>query len=61
MLEAMLASVGRILNITLGVLLIVFGLQTHTVGGTIVAVVGLIPLAAGLFGPNVFKPHFHAH
>jgi hypothetical protein len=50
----MASPAGRITRIVAGILLI------HGVGGIIVAVVGLVPLVAGLFDFCVFAPLFGA-
>ncbi len=55
----MASTWGRIARIVAGVVLIVLGLVS--VGGTwgyVLAVVGLVPLAAGLFDFCVFAPLF---
>jgi len=52
---------GRPLRILAGIALIVIGLAVvHGTGGIILAVVGLIPLVAGLFNFCVFAPLFGA-
>lgn len=57
----MASNTGRITRIAAGIALVVwgwFGLAGTT--GTIVAVVGLVPLAAGVFDFCVFAPLFGA-
>ena len=50
---------GRILRIVAGIALILIGLLTvGGTGGTILAVVGLVPLIAGVFNFCVFAPLF---
>jgi hypothetical protein len=50
---------GRLLRIVAGIVLIVLGLVTvHGIGGIILAIVGLVPLIAGLFNFCVFAPLF---
>ena len=50
---------GRLLRIVAGIILVVVGLVwIHGVGGWILAVVGLVPLAAGMFDWCVFAPLF---
>ncbi len=50
---------GRILRIVAGLALIVIGLAVvHGIGGYILAVVGLVPLVAGMFNFCVFAPLF---
>lgn len=57
----MASPAGRITRIVAGIVLIVLGLFViHGLGGTIVAVVGLVPLLAGLFDFCVFAPLFGA-
>ncbi len=51
---------GRITRIVAGIVLIALGIFMHSVGGIIVAVVGLVPLLAGLFDFCVFAPLFGA-
>jgi hypothetical protein len=55
-----IASVaGRLLRIVAGIILIVVGLVwIHGVGGWVLAVIGLVPLAAGVFDRCVFAPLF---
>jgi uncharacterized membrane protein HdeD (DUF308 family) len=55
----MASTTGRIVRIVAGIALIVVGLfvVTNTVG-IIVAVIGVVPLAAGLFDFCVFAPLF---
>jgi len=57
----MASPAGRITRIVAGIALIVLGLLViHGVGGIIVAIVGLVPLVAGLFDFCVFAPLFGA-
>jgi Inner membrane protein YgaP-like, transmembrane domain len=57
----MSSTSGRITRIVAGVVLIALGLLViHGVGGIILAVVGLLPLVAGLFDDCVFAPLFGA-
>ena len=57
----MASPAGRIVRIVAGIVLIALGLLViHGVGGIIVAVVGLVPLVAGLFDFCVFAPLFGA-
>ena len=50
---------GRVLRIVAGVALIVVGLAVvHGTGGTLLAIVGLVPLVAGMFNFCVFAPLF---
>jgi hypothetical protein len=57
----MASPAGRITRVVAGVIIIALGLLVmHGVGGIIVAVVGLVPLLAGLFDFCVFAPLFGA-
>jgi len=57
----MASLTGRIVRIVAGIALIAWGLLgIHGVSGIIVAVVGLLPLVAGLFDFCVFAPLFGA-
>jgi hypothetical protein len=50
---------GRLLRIVAGIALIVIGLViVHGTGGIILAIIGLVPLVAGLFNFCVFAPLF---
>ncbi len=50
---------GRITRIVAGLLLIVVGiLWVHGTGGWILAIIGLVPLLAGVFDKCVFAPLF---
>ncbi|HSB67004.1 MAG TPA: DUF2892 domain-containing protein [Anaerolineales bacterium] len=55
----MSSSFGRLLRIVAGIALVVVGLAVvHGMGGIILATVGLIPLAAGLFNFCTTAPLF---
>jgi len=57
----MASPAGRIIRVLAGIALVAWGLLgIHGVGGIIVAVIGLVPLAAGLFDFCVFAPLFGA-
>ncbi len=57
----MSSTAGRITRIVAGIALIAVGfLVVHGVGGIILAIVGLLPLVAGLFDFCVFAPIFRA-
>jgi hypothetical protein len=57
----MASPAGRITRVVAGIVLVVLGLLVvHGVGGYILAVVGLVPLLAGLFDFCVFAPLFGA-
>jgi hypothetical protein len=50
---------GRLLRIVAGIALIIVGLAVvHGTGGVIFAIIGLVPLVAGLFNFCVFAPLF---
>ncbi len=52
---------GRIVRVVAGAILVALGLfSVHGIGGIILAVVGLVPLVAGLFDFCVFAPLFGA-
>ncbi len=51
--------IGRLVRIAAGILLIWLGLAVvHGVGGWVLAIVGLLPLVAGLANFCVFAPVF---
>ena len=53
-LDFMRSGVGRILRIVLGLVLIWLGLMgplAGTTGGAIVAVIGVVPIVIGVWGP----------
>jgi len=57
----MASPTGRITRIVAGIVLVALGLLViHGVGGIIIAIVGLVPLVAGLFDFCVFAPLFGA-
>ena len=56
----MASPAGRITRVVVGIVLVALGIFMHSVGGIIVAVVGLVPLLDGLFGFCVFAPLFGA-
>ena len=58
----MASSAGRITRIIAGLVLIALGLLVMhaSIGGIVVAVIGLVPLVAGLFDFCVFAPLFGA-
>ena len=57
----MASPAGRITRVAAGIILIALGLSAiHGVGGIILAIVGLVPLVAGLFDFCVFAPLFGA-
>ena len=58
----MASGAGRITRIIAGLVLIALGLLVMhaSIGGIVVAVVGLVPLVAGIFDFCVFAPLFGA-
>ena len=57
----MASAAGRITRVVAGIILVALGLSVmHGVGGIILAIVGLVPLLAGLFDFCVFAPLFGA-
>lgn len=57
----MASPVGRIVRIVAGIVLVALGLLVmHGAGGIVVAIVGMVPLVAGLFDFCVFAPLFGA-
>jgi hypothetical protein len=56
----MASGYGRVARIVAGLVLIGFGLYLQNAWGIVVAVVGLVPLAAGVFNVCLFAPIFGA-
>ncbi len=54
----MSGGLGRGIRIVAGLVLIVLGIRMHTAIGTIVAIAGLVPLAAGTFNWCLAAPLF---
>lgn len=55
----MVSPAGRLLRIVAGIILIALGLLVvKDTGGIVLAVVGLVPLAAGVFDLCLFAPLF---
>lgn len=54
----MVSPAGRLLRIVVGIALIAWGLCMHSTAGFI-AVVGVVPFAAGLFDWYLFAPLMH--
>jgi hypothetical protein len=55
----MSSTVGRAIRIIAGIILIILGLAVvHGAGGVIIAIVGLVPLVAGVLNFCVFAPLF---
>ncbi len=49
---------GRIARIVAGLILMAFGLYLQTTWGFLVAIIGLLPLTAGVFNFCLFAPLF---
>jgi len=56
----MASAAGRGLRIVAGAAIIFWGWSMHSTGGVIVMVVGLVPIAAGLFDFCLIAPLLHA-
>ena len=56
----MASPAGRGIRILAGVVLIVVGYGMHSGLGTVLAVAGLVPVAAGVLNLCLFGPLFHA-
>ena len=54
----MASPAGRITRLVAGIVLVALGIFIHSFGGIIVAVIGLVPLLAGLFDFCIFAPLF---
>lgn len=55
----MASTAGRLIRIVAGIVLIIVGLAVvQGTGGIILAVIGLVPLAAGVFDFCIFAPLF---
>lgn len=54
----MSGGLGRGLRVVAGLVLIVLGIRMHTAIGTIVAIAGIVPLAAGAFNWCLAAPLF---
>lgn len=53
------SNLGRLIRIIVGVVLIVIGFQMKSAGGYVLAIIGLVPLAAGVFDFCLVAPLFH--
>jgi len=61
MISFLASPAGRLVRIVAGIALVVWGMWgIGSTGGLIVAIVGLVPLVAGLFDFCVFAPLFGA-
>jgi hypothetical protein len=61
LIDFLASPAGRITRIVAGIVLIVLGLLViEGTAGIIVAIIGLVPLLAGLFDKCVFAPLFGA-
>jgi hypothetical protein len=54
----MSSPAGRLTRVALGVVLVALGYSMHSTGGTVLAVVGLVPIAAGAFDVCLLGPAF---
>lgn len=57
--QFMASTAGRVLRIVAGLALVITGLMMQSTGGYILAVIGLLPLAAGVFDWCIFAPLMH--
>ena len=58
--QFMASIVGRWLRILIGVALVIWGWSMHSTGGTVLAIVGLVPIAAGVFDFCLIAKIVHA-
>lgn len=58
--QFMASPAGRWLRIVVGVALVVWGWSMHSGGGTVLAIVGLVPIAAGVFDFCLISKIVHA-
>ena len=56
----MSTTTGRAFRVVAGLVLIIAGLAAGGTAGWVLAVVGLVPLSAGLANVCLFAPLFHA-
>lgn len=56
--QFMANPVGRIIRVLAGAVLIAVGIAMKSTGGYVLAVVGALPLAAGVFDVCIFAPLF---
>ena len=56
--QFMASPAGRVLRIVAGIALIAWGLYMQSTAGYVIAVIGLVPLLAGVFDKCVFAPLF---
>jgi len=54
----MASSWGRVARIVAGLIVVAFGLYLQNTWGLVVAIIGLAPLAAGVFNFCLFAPLF---
>ena len=54
----MASSWGRVARIVAGLIVVAFGLYLQDTWGLVVAIIGLAPLAAGVFNFCLFAPLF---
>ncbi len=57
--QFMASSMGRILRVIAGAVLIGIGISMKSTSGYVIAVIGALPLLAGVFDVCVFAPLFH--
>lgn len=57
--EMMAMPAGRVARAVLGVILVALGLSLGGVGGIVLAVVGLVPIAAGALNVCLIAPLLH--
>ena len=56
--QFMASNMGRILRIIAGIVLIAVGFTMKSTGGYVIAVIGALPLLAGIFDVCIFAPLF---
>ena len=60
LIKFLATSTGRWIRVIAGAALILLGLYMQGTGGIVVAVIGAVPLLAGIFDVCVFAPLFGA-
>lgn len=56
--QFMASNMGRVLRIIAGIVLIAVGFAMKSTGGYVIAVIGALPLLAGIFDVCIFAPLF---
>ena len=56
--QFMASNTGRILRVIAGAVLIAIGISMKSTGGYVLAVIGALPLLAGVFDVCIFAPLF---